>query len=72
MQFEPDKKYTGTVKFYNRKNKFGFIRVNELDVEIYTKASYLIDPIDENDKVSFIIKEVKRGPVAFNVSKLEE
>ncbi len=70
MQFDENKTYTGTVKFYNRKHKFGFIRVNETGDEIYTKASYLNDEINENDSVSFNIKAVKRGPVAYNVSKL--
>jgi cold shock CspA family protein len=72
MNFDPEKLYTGTVKFYNRKHKFGFIRVNETGQEIYTKASYLNELIEQDDSVTFNIKEVKRGPVAYNVSKLKE
>jgi CspA family cold shock protein len=62
---------TGTVKFYNRKNKFGFIRVDDTGAEIYVRQSGIIDPINEGDRVEFEMKDHPKGPIAVNVKKLQ-
>ena len=72
MEFDPEKIYQGTVKFYNQKNKFGFIRVDETNDEIYTKQSYLLDSISDDDRVQFKIKMLTRGAVAFDVSIIKD
>lgn len=60
----------GTVKFYNNKNKFGFIKADESGAELYVRKSGLIDPIEEGDRVEFEIEEHEKGPKAFNVRKI--
>lgn len=62
---------TGTVKFYNRKNRFGFIRVDESGEEVYVRKSGLIDEVDEGDRVSFELEEHAKGPKAIEVRKLD-
>ncbi len=62
---------TGTVKFYNRKNKFGFIRVDESGLEIYVKSNGLLDEIADGDRVEFEMKEHPKGPVAVDVKLLK-
>jgi CspA family cold shock protein len=59
--------FTGTVKFYNEKKGFGFIKMDGSGKEIIVHSSGLIDAINENDKVTFDIKEVKKVPYAVNL-----
>ncbi len=61
---------TGTVKFYNKKNKFGFIKVDETGEEIYVRASGLVDAIEDNDRVEFEIEQAAKGPMAKQVKKV--
>ncbi|MFN3342721.1 MAG: cold-shock protein [Flavobacteriales bacterium] len=61
---------TGTVKFYNRKNKFGFIKVDDTGAEIYVRQSGVVDPINEGDRVEFEMEEHPKGPIAVKVKKL--
>lgn len=62
----------GTVKFFNHKSKFGFIRVDETGDEVYTHEKHLESPINEGDRVTFELAEAKRGMVAMNVQLLKE
>lgn len=62
---------SGTVKFYNEKSKFGFIKVDETGEEIYVGHNGLLDPINNDDKVEFEIKDAKKGPVAVNVKVIK-
>lgn len=57
----------GTVKFYNEKSKFGFIRVDETGEEIYVGHNSLLEPIKNDDRVEFELKDAKKGAVAVNV-----
>lgn len=62
----------GVVKFYNEKNGFGFIKETESGQEIYVRSTGLLEPIKENDKVSFKITEGRKGLMAIDVKKTEE
>jgi CspA family cold shock protein len=57
----------GTVKFYNEKSKFGFIKMEENGQEIYVGSTGLLEPIKNDDHVEFDIQDAKKGPVAINV-----
>jgi CspA family cold shock protein len=62
---------TGTVKFFNTKSNFGFIRCNEDSKEYYVHGNDIEGGVlMADDKVSFELKEAKRGPQAVNVKKL--
>ncbi len=62
---------TGKVKFFNKKSKFGFIRVDETEQEIYVHDKNVEGELKENDLVSFNIAPAKRGPEAIDVKKIE-
>jgi CspA family cold shock protein len=62
---------TGTVKFFNQKNGFGFIIEEGTNKEIFVRASGLLESIDQNDKVTFTIKEGAKGPMAVDVKKIK-
>lgn len=59
--------FTGTVKFYNEAKGFGFIVDDETQNEVFVHATGLIDKVAQNDKVSYDIKDGKKGPNATNV-----
>lgn len=59
--------FTGTVKFYNEAKGFGFIVDDETQSEIFVHATGLIDKVAQNDKVSYDVKDGKKGPNAINV-----
>ena len=59
----------GTVKFFNREKKFGFI-AGEDDKEYFVHESGVTEgSIDENDEVTFDVEEGDKGPKAVNVKK---
>lgn len=62
--------FTGTVKFYNEAKGFGFIVDDDTQSEIFVHATGLIDKVAQNDKVSYDIKDGKKGPNAINVKRV--
>jgi len=62
----------GTVKFYNNKAKFGFIKNDETGEELYVKRSGLIDEIAEGDKVQYVVESHEKGPKAIQVKRRRE
>ncbi len=64
----------GTVKWFNDKKGYGFIRQEE-GREIFVHYSSINQPgfktLSEGETVSFEIEESQRGPVAKNVSKMQ-
>ncbi len=65
----------GTVKWFNDKKGYGFIRQEE-GREIFVHYSSInqsgFKTLSEGEFVSFDIEESQRGPVAKNVNKAEE
>lgn len=61
--------FTGTVKFYNEAKGFGFIVDDNTQSEIFVHATGLIDKVAQNDKVSYDIKDGKKGQNAVNVKR---
>lgn len=61
----------GTVKFFNKAKGFGFVRDADSDQEYFVHVSGLIDEIQEDDKITFELKEGKKGPNAVNVKLAE-
>lgn len=62
---------TGRVKFFNEAKGFGFIIADDNETEdIFVHVTGLKETVKENDKVSFLIKEGKKGPNAYNVEKV--
>lgn len=59
----------GTIKFYNHKKGFGFIKDEETQEEYFVGEKGLIDKIADNDLVFFELREGKKGLNAFNVKK---
>ena len=57
----------GVVKFFNATKGFGFIKVEETGEEVFVHVSGLIDQIKDNDKVTFEVRDGKKGPNAVNV-----
>ncbi|WP_291783617.1 cold-shock protein [Cecembia sp.] len=62
---------TGTVKFYNDAKGFGFIVDDESQSDVFVHATGLVDKVAQNDKVTFDVKDGKKGPNAINVKKVE-
>lgn len=62
----------GTIKFFNRRKGFGFIKYDDSDQEIFVHATGIIDKkiIQENDKVTFEEQDGEKGLSAINVRKL--
>lgn len=62
----------GIVTFFNESKGFGFIKDMATQEDIFVHINGLIDPIKENNKVTFeVIKGVK-GPNAINVQLNKE
>ncbi len=57
----------GKVKFFNEAKGFGFIKDSETDEEYFVHVTGLIDRINEDDEVSFELKQGKKGLNAVNV-----
>lgn len=57
----------GTVKFFNETKGFGFITPSNGGADIFVHVSGLVDKIRENDRVSFEVRDGKKGLNAANV-----
>lgn len=62
---------TGTVKFYNDAKGFGFIIDDDSQSDIFVHATGLVDKVAQNDKVTYEVKDGKKGPNAINVKKVQ-
>tara|TARA_R110001592_G_scaffold3868_1_gene22059 strand:- start:52 stop:243 length:192 start_codon:yes stop_codon:yes gene_type:complete len=60
---------TGTVKFYNETKGFGFIKDDETGEEFFVHVSGVVDQIGDDDKVTFDVKEGRKGLNAVDVKK---
>ncbi|MBL4677610.1 MAG: cold-shock protein [Mucilaginibacter sp.] len=56
-----------TVKFFNTTKGFGFISQSDNRSDVFVHSTGLIDEIRENDKVTFVVEEGKKGLTAVNV-----
>ncbi len=62
---------TGTVKFYNRMHKFGFIIPEDGGTELFFHATDLIGgKVADGDKVEYETGEGRKGIQAKNVNKI--
>jgi cold shock protein len=57
----------GTVKFFNTAKGFGFIKDEESKNEYFVHVTNLLEPIKENDVVTFELEEGKKGVNAVKV-----
>ncbi|MBL0341952.1 MAG: cold shock domain-containing protein [Bacteroidetes bacterium] len=62
----------GTIKFFNQKRGYGFIKYDDSEQEIFVHATGMIDKkfIQENDKVTFEENQGEKGLSAVNVRKV--
>ncbi|MCK8495971.1 cold shock domain-containing protein [Spirosoma sp. RP8] len=60
----------GTVTMFNSAKGFGFIRDQQNQQSVFVHQNELIDPIQENDRVTFEIKNTPKGASAVQVRKL--
>jgi CspA family cold shock protein len=61
----------GTVKFYNRIKRFGFIAQDEGEDVFVHESGIVSGPISDNDRVEFDIEEGDKGLKAVNVKRVE-
>ena len=57
----------GTVKFFNNEKGFGFIKEENTNQEYFVHVTGLVNEVRENDRVTFELKEGKKGLNAVNV-----
>lgn len=57
----------GTVKFFNTAKGFGFIKDDESKNEYFVHVTNILEPIKENDVVTFELQEGKKGINAVKV-----
>jgi cold shock CspA family protein len=60
----------GTVTFFNESKGYGFIKDVDTQESIFVHINGLIDPIKENDKVTFETEQGQKGPNAISVKKV--
>ena len=60
----------GTITFFNESKGYGFIKDQLTQESIFVHINGLIDPVKENDKVSFEMEQGQKGPNAVSVKKL--
>ncbi len=62
----------GVVTFFNESKGFGFIRDLESRQSVFVHANNLLDPIKENNVVTFEIGKGPKGPSAMKVKLFKE
>lgn len=61
---------TGIIKFYNEGKGYGFIVDDANQKDVFFHVSGLAEDVRQNDKVSFEVRDGKKGINAFNVKKI--
>lgn len=61
---------TGTVKFFNRTKRFGFIAQDDGEDVFVHESGIIGEPIADEDRVEFDVEEGPKGPKATNVKKV--
>jgi cold shock CspA family protein len=61
---------TGVVSFFNTEKGFGFINTVPDNERIFFHINNILQPLQESDKVQFMIEPGPRGPMAVEVTKL--
>ncbi len=61
----------GVVTFFNESKGFGFIRDLETQESIFVHANNLLEPIKDNNTVTFEVEMGPKGPSAFKVKLLK-
>ncbi len=76
MLSDTQQRLTGTIKWYNRKQGFGFVAPDAGGEDIFIHHSALRqgrqEHIDEGDRIAFSVEQRQKGPSAVDVSLLEE
>lgn len=62
----------GVVTFFNKAKGFGFIRDMKTQKSIFVHSNSLLEPVSENDIVTFEIGKGIRGPSAMKVKLFRE
>lgn len=63
----PDTHRNGIVTFFNESKGYGFIKDLETQESIFVHVNGLLEPIGENNKVTFEVEKGKKGPNAVRV-----
>ena len=63
----PDVVRHGIVSFFNESKGYGFIKDQETQESIFVHLTGLVDPIKDNNKVTFEIERTPKGLSAVNV-----
>ena len=61
---------TGTVKFFNRNNHFGFITPEDGSKDVFVHESQVLGSITDGDIVEYELGEGRKGPEAKDVRKV--
>ena len=69
---KPDYIRKGVVTFFNDSKGFGFIRDMESNQRIFVHANNLLEPIIENNIVTFELTKGPKGPSAMKVKVFKE
>ena len=66
---------TGTVKWFDTRKGYGFIR-RENDSDIFVHYSAIIEPVtqtlEDGDRVTFVVGEGRKGPAAHEVRRIAD
>jgi cold shock CspA family protein len=62
----------GIVSFFNNSKGFGFIKDSDSKEDVFVHINGLLEPIKENNKVTFEITKTHKGSNAINVKVIRE
>lgn len=60
---------TGTIRFFNERKGFGYIKNGNSPQEIFVHVNNLLEEVREDDEVVFEIVEGRKGLSAVNVKR---
>ncbi len=66
-----DKVYSGTVTMFNTEKAYGFITEDDSGVSVFVHSNDFLEPIAENDRVSYEKQRTPKGYAATQVKKIK-
>ncbi len=68
----PDFVRKGVVSFFNKSKGYGFIRDLESNQSVFVHTENLLEPVNENNVVTFEIGKGPKGPIAKKVKQYKD
>ena len=68
---EEEKEHSGTISLFFPEKGYGFIKEDQSGITVFVHSNALLEPVTDNDRVSYEREKTPKGYAAVNVKKIK-